>query len=87
MALKNLTGVPRTAYLMRFADIDAFNQFANNDFLVAYRTMSGSNFDSYGLTLAANTWSGPFIRNTGGVGPDPWNPANTVAAEEPRPQF
>src|SRR5215469_8197369 len=85
MALKNLTGVPRTAYLMRFADIDAFNQFANNDFQVAYRTVSGSNFDSYGLTLTANTFFpglvGSFILNTGAVGPDPCNPAaNAVSA-------
>ena len=85
MTLKNMTGVPRTAYLMRFADIDAFNQFANNDFLVAYRTVSGSNFDSYGLTLTANTFFpglvGSFILNTGGVGPDPCNPAaNAVSA-------
>jgi hypothetical protein len=85
MALKNLTAVPRTAYLMRFADIDAFNQFANNDFLVAYRTVSGSNFDSYGLTLTANTFFpglvGSFILNTGGLGPDPCHPdANAVSA-------
>ena len=85
MSLKNLSAVPRTAYLMRFADIDAFNQFANNDFLVAYRTVSGSNFDSYGLTLTANTFFpglvGSFILNTGGVGPDPCNPAaNAVSA-------
>jgi hypothetical protein len=48
---------------MRFADIDAFNQFANNDFLVAYRTVSGSDADSHGLTLIASTffpaWLGP----------------------------
>jgi len=85
MALKNLTAVPRTAYLMRFADIDAFNQFANNDFLVAYRTVSGSNFDSCGLTLTANTFFpglvGSFILNTGGIGPDPCHPdANAVSA-------
>jgi len=84
MSLKNLSGAPRTAYLMRFADIDAFNQYANNDFLVAYRTVSGSNFDTYGLTLTANTFPtlvGSFILNTGGVGPDPCNPAaNAVAA-------
>jgi len=85
MALKNLSGVPRTAYLMRFADIDAFNQFTNNDFLVAYRTVSGSNFDSYGLTLTANTFFpglvGSFILNTSGIGPDPCNPAaNAVSA-------
>lgn len=41
MSHKNLTGVPRTAYLDAVADIDAFNQSANNDFLVAYRTVSG----------------------------------------------
>ena len=52
---------------MRFADIDAVNQFADNDLLVAYRTVSGTNFDSYRLTLTASTFFfglvGPFIHS------------------------
>ncbi len=62
MAIKNLTGITRTVYLLRFADVDAAGQTTNDfDYTLetAYglKTYSTPGGNSWGLGLTNNTES------------------------------
>jgi hypothetical protein len=64
MAVKNLTGITRSAYVLRHADVDADASTGNNDFdwtintvTGQYSTGSGESF-GYGLQLVNQTFIG-----------------------------
>jgi hypothetical protein len=75
MALRNLTGIDRTVWLLRFADVDA-NSTTKNDFDNTLDVASGLQPGfSYGLMLSSNTFSfsrDAYVTNTFN-GPTPCN--------------
>lgn len=73
MALKNLSGVARPAWLLRMADVDAGN-YLNNQFVSDHNSAWAAEPGGYGLLLITNTLS--TINHSGFVqsvftGPDP----------------
>jgi hypothetical protein len=76
MALKNLTGISRTVYFLRFADVDANSSVSPNDFDYTFNVATGLQPGfSYGLMLSNNTFTfghEAFIQSTFN-GPDPCN--------------
>lgn len=76
MALKNLTGINRAVWLLRFADVDADNQSNPNDFDYTLDTAYGLRPGfTYGLSLSNNTFTfsrDAYITNTFN-GPTPCN--------------
>jgi hypothetical protein len=77
MALKNLTGIGRTAYLLRFADVDANATTGNDEFDATLNSAFGSEpGPSFGLGLTNNTFTFEHVAFTMNfvVVPDPCNP-------------
>jgi hypothetical protein len=82
MAVKNVSAVARTAYVLRFVDIDADNDYPDDDQLSSYRQYTGQDAFAYGLSLNSGTTATlveSLILNSNGVGPDPCNPGATYA--------
>src|ERR1035438_2380533 len=86
MALKNLSGVSRTAYLYRYTDVDADGDIGGNDFdftaETAYGLEPGLNL---GLASTNNTFNYTigqiaYAQNTSS-GPDPCSPLGFVAPQ------
>lgn len=78
MAVKNTSGIARTAYLIRYVDIDANGGYTDDDQLSSFRQYTGQDAFSYGLALTSNTTATlveSVILNSNGIGPDPCNPA------------
>jgi hypothetical protein len=87
MALKNLSGITRIAILLRYADVDADNDFAGNDFDYTSQTAFGLEpGENRGLAITNNTFSSTigqitYTQSTP-VGPDPCKPF-VFAASQP----
>ena len=83
MALKNLTGIARDAFLLRFADVDANATFGNDEFDFTLNSAFGSEPGfSFGLGLTNNTFTflhEAFTQDTSG-GPDPCDPTTNFNA-------
>lgn len=80
MIVKNLSGIARTAYVYRYADIDANNDYTTDDFMSGFRQLSGQDAFWYGLSMTSNTDAfivDTLILDSNGVGPDPCNPLAT----------
>jgi hypothetical protein len=74
MALKNITGAPRHASVLRMADLDAGDHL-NNHFVADRNSAWGVEFAGYGLSLTTNTFvfsQSGFVQTTFS-GPDPCN--------------
>ena len=73
MALKNLSGIPRPARVMRVADVDAGADFNDDEFVAERNSSWGADPIDFGLLLTTNT----FGSSQGGLvqtvffGPDP----------------
>jgi hypothetical protein len=86
MALKNLSGVTRSAYILRYADVDANNNVSNNDFDYTSQTAFGL-YPGFGrgLAIVNNTFNSKFsqIAFAQGVfsGPNPCNATANLAAQ------
>jgi hypothetical protein len=82
MVFKNLTPLSRPVHFFRYVDIDADNDFSDDDFIGSYRQVSGQNANGFGLSLISNTVHLPLygasVLNTGGFGPDPCDPAVSI---------
>jgi hypothetical protein len=60
MALKNLTGIDRVVYLIRYADVDAGSSDSDNTFIWGINSAYGVGREiSYGLGLTTNTFTFP----------------------------
>lgn len=84
MALKNLSGVTRDAYLVRYADVDANGNTDNNDFDYTYETAYGLAPGFYrGLSTVNGTFTVDQVAFAQSVysGPDPCDPLGNQAAQ------
>jgi hypothetical protein len=86
MALKNKTGISRTAYLLRYADVDADGDVSGNDFDFTSETAYGLEPGfGRGLQSFNNTYNGSFgqLAYAQGIfnGPNPCSPFANIAAQ------
>jgi hypothetical protein len=84
MALKNLSGISRDAYIMRYADVDADNDQSGNDFDFTGQTVFGLEPSNRGLGSTNNTFNinfgqDTFAQNTPAP-PSPCTPFTTYAS-------
>jgi hypothetical protein len=84
MAVKNLSGVSRQGFFLRYVDIDANNDYLTDDTVGGKRRFSGQDAYSHGLALTSSTTdtlNQTIVYNSNGFGPDPCNlPANGVGS-------
>jgi len=64
MALKNLSGISRNAYIMRYADVDADGDQSGNDFDFTGQTVFGLEPSNRGLSSTNNTFNINFGQDT-----------------------
>lgn len=86
MALKNLSGVTRGVYLVRYADVDANSDIFDNDFDYTSQTAYGLEPGfSRGLSTTNNTFNSAIYQvaftQDVSYGPDPCSPGSNVAPE------
>jgi hypothetical protein len=83
MALKNLSSISRTAYILRYADVNAENDVSGNDFDFTAQTVYGLEPGNRGLSSTNNTFNIDFGQDTVAQGsnhpPDPCNAFTSVA--------
>jgi hypothetical protein len=84
MALKNLSGTSRNAYIMRYADVDADSDQSGNDFDFTGQTVFGLEPSNRGLSSSNNTFNNSFGQDTFAQNvaapPDPCAPFTNFAS-------
>ncbi len=90
MALKNLSGVSREAYLLRFADVNAEGDLSGNDFdytgQTAYALEPGDDNSGRGLSSTNNTFKPDYDQTAFAQNTDnPPSPCNAFANTAPHP--
>jgi len=93
MAIKNISGIARSAHVLRYADVDADGDIPDNDFDWTINTVTGqystgSNSFGYGLQLVNQTFTSAFptgfhneYANSTFVGPDPCSPFANISTQ------
>lgn len=85
MTLKNLTGITRSAYVLRHADVDANSDVSNNDFDWTVNNASGQYAPgfSFGLQAVNNTFNVSHNEYTLNdcCAPDPCNPFANISSQ------
>lgn len=94
MTVTNLTGISRSAFVLRFADVDADADNLNNDFDFTINTVTGQyskgsgESTGYGLELVNDTFSASFPTDNHNEyalsafdGPDPCNAFSHIATQ------